>query len=106
MVAHSPITFGYGGTDYTATTGARDTMRSLAEGGFHNDQDFSLLVEIAQFGDAERPGEKDIVTVCVDADGIPCPADEAVGDRISARIQRVGRAGGGLSYELRTVTRG
>lgn len=105
MVAHSPITFRFGGKDYTATTGARDTMAALSEGGFHNDQEFSLLVEIAQFGSDTRPAEKQKIEVYVDADGIPCAADDSTG-RVTARIQTIGRAGGGLTYTLRTDSRG
>ncbi len=105
MVSHSPITFTFGGVDYVGTAGARDTMLSLTDGGFNNDQEFSLLVETAQFGSDSRPGEKQKIAVCVDADGIPCGADDSV-RRLAARIQTIGRAGGGLTYTLRADTRG
>lgn len=106
MVKRAPFNFRFNGKDYVATCGARDTLKSLTEGGFHNDSDVKLLVEIAQFGTGTRPAEKDKIELCVDADGIPCPVEEAVGSRVSMRIQKIGRSGGGLSYELKTATRG
>lgn len=106
MVKRSPVTFGFNGKDYTATCGARDTMKSLTEGGYHNDSELTLLVEIAQFGADNRPTEKSKLTVCVDADGVPCGVEDAVGSRVEMRVQSVGRAGGGLSYDLKTATRG
>lgn len=106
MIADAPVTFAFNGKDYTATCGARDTMKSLTDGGFHNDTDVTLLVEIAQFGADTKPNEKSKITLCVDSDGIPCAVEDAVGDRVGMRIQKIGRAGGGLSYELKTDKRG
>ena len=106
IITDDPVTFGYGGTDYTGTTGARDTMKELTEGGFHHDQEFAILVPIAAFGNAAAPSEKDILTVCVDAYGIPCSADETTSARVNARVQKVGRAGGGLTLTLKAEGRG
>lgn len=106
MVADSPVTFAWAGKDYTGTTGARDTMSSLVEGGKINEQEFTILVAIAQFGEYARPTERKTITVCVDADGIPCAADDAVDQRVTARLVSIGRAGGGLTYTLRTEQRG
>lgn len=105
-VNSTPVTFGWNGKDYTGTTGARNTMTEYAPGGVYNDQDFSILVATAQFGEDARPTERATFTVSVDADGIPCAADEAVGARITARIVSIGRAGGGLTYTLKTEQRG
>jgi|GEM_PF-5376177 len=106
MVSDAPITFGFGGVDYTGTTGARDTMKQLTEGGFHEDSEFRILVNPAQYGSAAKPAEKAVLAVCVDGDGIPCAADDAVGSRINVRVQEIGRAGGGITYTVRTATRG
>ena len=106
MVGHSPVTFGFGGTDYTGTLGARSTMLELVEGGHHDDQEFTILVAVAQYGASARPQEKDLLTVCVDTDGIPSSADDAVGSRVNARIQTIVRAGAGLTYTLRNAGRG
>lgn len=106
MVKRATVGFAFGGKDYVATCGARDTEDSLTEGGYHHDSDLTLLVETSQFGNDTRPAEKDKITLCVDADGVPCPTEEAVGERVEMRIERIGRSGGGASYELKTATRG
>lgn len=105
MVKDSPVSFRFSGKDYLATCGARDTMKSLTEGGWHHDMDVTLLVEIAQFGSDTRPNEKQKIELCVDSDGIPCAVEE-VANRVAMKIQKIGRSGGGLSYELKTDTRG
>jgi hypothetical protein len=102
----APYTFGFGGVDYLATCGARDTMQSLVEGGFHNDTEFTALVEAAQFGSATQPAEGQNITVCLDKNGVPCLAEDASGNRLTVRISKITRAGGGLTYTLRTNTRG
>jgi hypothetical protein len=106
LISRAPFTFGFGGKDWTATTGARDTMRALTEGGYHNDEEFSALVDAAQFGGDTPPAIGSKLAVCVDGNGVPCPADEAVGERLNVRVKKAGRAGGGFTYTLRTATRG
>ncbi len=105
MVGDSPITFAWGGVDYTGTTGARDTMSELVDGGKVNNQEFRILVATAAFGDVAPPGERAKVEVCLDAHGIPCSADEEI-SRVSARITAIGRAGGGLTFTIATDQRG
>jgi hypothetical protein len=105
LISREPFTFGFGGIDYVATCGARDTMQSLVEGGIHHDTEFTALVESAQFAQVTAPTEKDQITVCVDSSGVPCAAEDAA-RRITCRIQSVTRAGGGMTFKLRTNTRG
>lgn len=105
MVSDQPITWGFGGIDYTGTLGARDTFKSLTEGGFIAEQELRMLVETAQFGEATRPAERQKITICVNADLIPCHVDDAVGSRVNARITRIDRAGGGLTYTISTTAR-
>jgi hypothetical protein len=91
------------------TSGARDTMRYLEQngGGTIDDQEFTILVATAAFGEVTPPGDnRQTITVCVDAHGIPCAADRAVGSRVTARIVSVTRAGGGLTFTLTTEQRG
>jgi hypothetical protein len=106
MVIDSPYTFGFGGTDYRATCGARDTFKSLTEGGYHDDTEFTALLDPSQFGESTQPAEGDDLTVCLDSNGIPCLADDAEGDRINVRISKITRAGGGLTYTLKAKSRG
>ena len=105
IVPDDPVTFGFGGIDYTGTSGPRDLMKSLTEGGNHADQEFEILVPIAAFGSAARPAENQVITVCVDAFGVPCSSDES-GTRVNARVKKITPAGGGITYMLRTDTRG
>jgi hypothetical protein len=104
IVADAPVTVGFGGSDYTGTSGARDTMRSLTEGGHINDQEFALLFQCSAFGSATPPTEREKVTVCVDANGIPCAAEDST-SRINARVRSIGRAGAGLTYTLQSEAR-
>lgn len=107
LVSDAPITFSYGGADYVGTAIGWRTEKSLTDVGFHADiQPKQILVNPAQFGGAPQPGEKAVLSVCVDGNGVPCPADEAVGSRVSVRVQEIGRAGGGITYTVRAETRG
>jgi hypothetical protein len=106
IVADAPVTFGFGGVDYTGTCVKRQTSSQLVEGGFLYDQEIKLTVEVSQYGSATRPAERDTLTLCMDADGIPCATADAVATRINARILGIGRAGAGLTYQLQTVNRG
>ncbi len=105
MVADHPVTFGFNGVDYVGTHGHRDTGETLEMGGFLQEQEFRLLVSTAQFEGGSRPAERDKITLCVDADLIPCSVDDAVGARVGARITEIGRAMGGLTYTIRTDKR-
>lgn len=104
--ARVPVTFSWQGKDYAGSCAARRTTKEAAPGGVFNDQEFSITVAIEAFGEDARPTERKTIAVCVDADGIPCAADSAVGSRIAARIVSIGRSGGGLVYEVTTEQRG
>lgn len=104
LISGNPVTFGFGGTDRQGTTGARDTMSMLTEGGQISDQELALLVPVSEFGTATPPVDGDKITVCVDGNGIPCHVDDST-SRINARIIQVGRAGAGLTFTLRTDAR-
>lgn len=105
IVNDQPITWGFGGKDYLGTIGSRDTMKMLTEGGFIADQKLRILVETAQFETATRPRERETITICVNADLIPCYVDDAVGSRVNGRITQIDRAGGGLTYTIGSVAR-
>jgi hypothetical protein len=107
MVGDVPITFSFGGADYVGTAIGWRTEKELTEGGFHADiQPKQILVDPAQYGSAAQPGEKAVLSVCVDGNGVPCAVDSAVGSRVRVRVQAVGRAGGGITYTVRAETRG
>lgn len=106
IVAGAPVTFGWSGKDYTGTSGDRETADEAVPGGIVNGQEFTILVATAAFGEDARPGERKVVSVCVDGDGIPCGADDAVGERVASRIVSIDRAGGGLLFTLRSAQRG
>lgn len=107
MINDVPITFSFGGADYTGTAIGWRTRKELTEGGYHNDiQEKQILVDPAQYGTNAKPAEKSVLAVCVDGDGIPCTATDAVGSRVRVRVQEAGRSGGGISYTVTTETRG
>ena len=107
IVGREPVTFEWVGVEYTGTCGARDTMREIVDGGVMNGQEFSILVPLENIADmTTKPVERNIIAVCVDADGIPCVADEAVATRAQCRITRIGRSLAGLTYTLQTAQRG
>lgn len=99
------MTFSWGGADYIGTAGPRDTMTELTEGGYHADQEFAILVPHAVFGSDAPPAERNVLTVYVDAHGIPCSREES-SSSVAARIAAIDRAGGGLVYTLRAESRG
>ena len=104
IVGREPVTFEFQGGVFTGTTGARDTMRSLTEGGYVDEQEFSILVPTENMGALDRkPSETSKVTVCVDNDGIPCAIEDAVSDRVWCRVSKVGRALAGLTFTLSTA---
>jgi hypothetical protein len=103
------VLIGWAGYDFAGTCGARDTMTSLMEGGTVNEQELSILIATETFGEVEPPGKdrRDVITVCVDAHGLPCfPDNPQTATRVNARVVKVGRAGGGLTFTLRTEQRG
>ena len=103
------VLFGWQGVDYAGTTGPRETSEYAMNGGIINEQDFSILVETAAFGEVTPPGtdRRDIVTVCVDSHGIPnYPDDPTNAARVNARVVKVGRFGGGLTFTLKTAQKG
>lgn len=107
MVGRERVSFEFMGGVYSGTCGARDTMRDLVEGGYVDDQDFSILVPLENISEATRsPREKDKIAVCVDNDGIPCAVEDAVETRVNCTIQKVGRALAGLTFTLSTTQRG
>jgi hypothetical protein len=107
IVSDVPITFSFGGVDYTGTAIGWRTEKELTEGGFHADiQPKQILVDPSQYGSDAQPGEKAVLSVCVDGNGIPCSVGSAVGSRVRVRVQDIGRAGGGITYTVRAETRG
>ena len=105
-LASYPVTIGWNGTDYTGTTGSRDTVKELVSGGVSTGQELRVLVPVANFGSNAPPGERAQITLCVDGNGIPCSADDSGATRVNARVMQVGRAGAGLTFTLQTAQRG
>ena len=104
LVRDNPVTFGFGGVDYEGTTGARDTMRMLTDGGQIRDHEFTILVAASQFSAVSVPDDGDKITVCVERNGIPCHTNDST-ERVNARITQIGRAGAGLTITCRTESR-
>ena len=107
IVGREAVSFEFQGALFTATCGARDTMRELVEGGIVTDQELSLLIPTENFGiGIPQPRERDVINVFVDNNGIPCRVDESDGAKVACRITQIGRALAGLTYTLATVQRG
>lgn len=99
IVSDAPITFSYAGTDYTGTTGSRDSMAGLMEGGYVSKQDIQILVPVAVFTGSAPPAENATVAVCLDVNGIPCSRADSV-STINAKVEKVARSAAGLTYTL------
>lgn len=107
MVRGYPVSFEFGGRVVEGTCGARDTMTEIMEGGTVNGQEFSIMAPLANIDALEpKPGERSVLLVCVDNDGIPCHEDDAVTTRMPCRVTKVGRALGAVTYTLATAQRG
>lgn len=102
VVVHAPISFAWGGVDYTGTGLNHETWRNLEEGGFISNKTLKILVPATVYGDETPPDEDDILQVYVDANGIPCQAADDGSTQSPHRIKHINRSGGGISYELRT----
>jgi len=104
IVGREPVTFEFQGGFFTGTCGARDTMRSLTEGGYIDEQELSILVPLENMDAlSAKPSETNKVALCVDNDGIPCAIEDAVSTRVWCRVSRVGRALAGLTFTLSTA---
>lgn len=110
MVRQYPVSFEFAGGVYEATCGARDTMSELVNGGVVNQQDFALLVPLANVAAMNpRPAERSKLAVFVDNDGIPCRVEDAADAgqaKVTCRVVRIGRALAGLTYTLTTEQKG
>ena len=106
IVNDVPMTFGFGGVDYTGTALGWEARRELVPGGYHEDVEKKIVVAISAFGTDTPPAPNQNITVCVDGNGIPCVADEAVGDRKTVKIKHIARSGGAYTYTVNTATRG
>ncbi len=106
ILKREEVSFEFNGGIYTGTCGARDTMRGLTEGGYVDEQEFSILVPVESFNAlVAKPAETSKVAVCVDVDGIPCAVADATEARVWCRVVKVGRALAGLTYTLATIQR-
>jgi hypothetical protein len=107
IVGREPVTFEISDVEYTGTCGAREMMQELTDGGVFNGQEFAILVPTENIADMDsKPSQRQVIAVCVDSDGIPCVADEAVATRAQCRITRIVPSLAGITYTLQTAQRG
>lgn len=105
IAAYDPITARIGGTDYDGVNGGRVTSKDLQDGGFMSEYDASFAIAASEFGSASAPSEKTVIDLYVNSNGTPCHSSEQPTTLVRHRIDRIGRAGGGLHFWLMTDKR-
>lgn len=109
IAEREPVDFQFpvGGPDYRGTSGSRDSFKSLTSGGFIAENETMLLVAADQFAAVAGPVEESKIAVYVNSHGVPCVRDAADEEEPTQtmRVKRIGRAGGGLTYTLRSEAR-
>lgn len=105
IAAYDPITLRWGGINYDGANGGRVTSKELQDGGFLAEYDASWVADAGVFESVTPPTEQQVIELYVNTNGTPCHESETGATLKRHRIERVGRAGGGLHFWLRTDKR-